>query len=392
MTKNRVSYTLDSTLETVNNAEETAGRIAAEAGFDDEDVMKISMAVREAAVNAVLHGNAYDPGKKVTLAFERTAQDLVITIRDQGKGLDPNKIPDPLASENLLKTSGRGIFIIHLEICLDVTGAVDENVSAISVQPEDLATITPSYTFATPVLGGQAAVAVSAVYGRKRTSTDALITTPLVAGSFATTQSRFDTISDTVSGFGDFSPQASLRWNTGVHNVMTYVTGNVPLGAYDPARLSNIGIGHGALDGGVGYTYFNEQSGYEFSAVGGVTYNFVNPDTHYQSGVDLHLDWGASRFLTKQLQIGLVGYLYNQASCDGGSGNRVGCFQSRVAGAGTQLGYTISMGQLEGNVNVKAYKEFAAANRPEGWNVWLTYTLSPAESASARPAAPRRSP
>jgi hypothetical protein len=173
---------------------------------------------------------------------------------------------------------------------------------------------------------------------------------------------------------------------------MTYVTGNVPLGAYDPARLSNIGIGHGALDGGVGYTYFNEQSGYEFSAVGGVTYNFVNPDTHYQSGVDLHLDWGASRFLTKQLQIGLVGYLYNQASCDGGSGNRVGCFQSRVAGAGAQLGYTISMGELDGNVNVKAYKEFAAANRPEGWNVWLTYTLSPAESASARPAAPRRSP
>ena len=73
MSGNRVSYTLDSTLETVNNAEETAGRMAAEAGFDDEDVMKISMAVREAAVNAVMHGNAYNPSKKVTLAFERTA-------------------------------------------------------------------------------------------------------------------------------------------------------------------------------------------------------------------------------------------------------------------------------------------------------------------------------
>ena len=72
MSADRVSYTLDSTLETVNNAEETAGRMAAEAGFDDEEVMKISMAVREAAVNAVLHGNAYDPNKKVTLAFERT--------------------------------------------------------------------------------------------------------------------------------------------------------------------------------------------------------------------------------------------------------------------------------------------------------------------------------
>ena len=113
MSTDRVSYTLDSTLETVNNAEEAASRIAAEAGFDDDDVMKISMAVREGAVNAVLHGNGYDPNKKVTLAFERTAGELVIVIRDQGKGLDESKIPDPLAPENLLKTSGRGIFLIR---------------------------------------------------------------------------------------------------------------------------------------------------------------------------------------------------------------------------------------------------------------------------------------
>jgi len=113
MTEQRVSYTLDSTLETVDNAEQAASRIAAEAGFDDDEVMQIAMAVREAAVNAVLHGNAYDPGKKVGLDFERTAQDLVITIRDQGKGLDLAKIPDPLAPENLLKTSGRGIFLIR---------------------------------------------------------------------------------------------------------------------------------------------------------------------------------------------------------------------------------------------------------------------------------------
>lgn len=113
MSEDRVSYTLDSTLETVNNAEETASRMAADAGFDEEEIMKISMAVREAAVNAVLHGNAYDPNKKVTLAFERTAHDLVIVIRDQGKGLDASKIPDPLAPDNLMKTSGRGIFLIR---------------------------------------------------------------------------------------------------------------------------------------------------------------------------------------------------------------------------------------------------------------------------------------
>jgi hypothetical protein len=265
-----------------------------------------------------------------------------------------------------------------------------ESVTAISRGPADQASVTPSYTFATPVLGGQAAVGLTAIYGRTVTTNEAVIDTTRFERSFEITRSRFDTISDTVWGFGDLSPQFSLRWNSGVHNVMTYVTGNIPVGAYDPARLSNIGIGFAALDGGVGYTYFNEQTGLEFSAVAGVTYNFINPYTQYQNGVDVHLDWGASRSLTKQLQIGLVGYLYNQASCDGGAGNRVGCFQSRVAGAGGQLGYTIPMGGLEGNVTVKAYKEFAAANRPEGWNAWLTYTLSPADPAPAPPPPPAR--
>jgi len=64
MTKHRVSYTLDSTLETVDNAEQTATRIAAEAGFEEDEVMRISMAVREAAINAVLHGNATIRGRK----------------------------------------------------------------------------------------------------------------------------------------------------------------------------------------------------------------------------------------------------------------------------------------------------------------------------------------
>jgi serine/threonine-protein kinase RsbW len=113
MAEKKLSYTLDSTLETVDSAEQTASRMAVESGFDDEEVMRIAMAVREAAVNAVLHGNAYDPDKKVKLDFERTVNALVITIKDQGRGLDLEKVPDPLAPENLLKTSGRGIFLIR---------------------------------------------------------------------------------------------------------------------------------------------------------------------------------------------------------------------------------------------------------------------------------------
>jgi serine/threonine-protein kinase RsbW len=113
MTVKQVSYTFESTLETINHAEEQASKIATAAGFSEDDVMSIAMAVREAAVNAVLHGNAYDPAKKVTLAFDTGEKGLTIVVRDQGKGLDVDSIPDPLAPENLLKQSGRGIFLMR---------------------------------------------------------------------------------------------------------------------------------------------------------------------------------------------------------------------------------------------------------------------------------------
>ena len=109
----RVAYTLDSTLESVNKAEQTAEVFAEQAGFAEDERHKITMSVREAAVNAVLHGNAYDPGKKITVSYESQPDRLIITVLDQGKGLDERKLPDPLAEENLLKTSGRGIFLIR---------------------------------------------------------------------------------------------------------------------------------------------------------------------------------------------------------------------------------------------------------------------------------------
>ncbi|MGI9103115.1 MAG: ATP-binding protein [Terriglobales bacterium] len=108
----RVSYRLDSTLESVNQAEELASKMASKLGFDDDDLNRISMAVREATVNAVLHGNSYDPAKKMTVGLENTGSSLVITVADEGRGLDLAAVPDPLAPENLLKQSGRGIFLI----------------------------------------------------------------------------------------------------------------------------------------------------------------------------------------------------------------------------------------------------------------------------------------
>ncbi len=109
----KISYTLDSSLASVDRIEQTAEELAKKAGLDEDEIYRITMAVREAAVNAVLHGNAYDATKQVVAEFETSKTELVIRISDQGKGLDPDHLPDPLAPENLLRGSGRGIFLIR---------------------------------------------------------------------------------------------------------------------------------------------------------------------------------------------------------------------------------------------------------------------------------------
>jgi len=249
-------------------------------------------------------------------------------------------------------------------IPLNLTANVSANLDARA----DLALALPTYTFATPVLGGQLTLGAVGLYGRVDTSLAGSVTGALATPLGTFPFSRFDSISDSVTGFGDVLPIATLRWNAGVHNYMTYITGDIPVGAYDSTRLSNVGIGHSAIDAGGGYTYLNPQTGHEFSGVLGFTYNFTNPSTQYQNGVDMHFDWGASQFLTKQFQVGLVGYVYKEIGCDSGSGDRVGCFQSQVVGLGPQLGFVIPLSTTtQGYLNVKGYKEFAAQNRPDGW-------------------------
>ena len=263
-----------------------------------------------------------------------------------------------------------------------ITANFNANLTANLNADADLGMAIPSYVFATPVLGGQATMALLVPFGRSQAAVDATLTGALGPIGFT----RSGSLSDSVTGFGDVVPQFNVRWNAGVHNFMTYITGNFTVGAYDPTRLANLGIGHNAIDGGGGYTYFNPQTGHELSAVLGFTYNFENTDTQYQNGVDMHLDWGASQFLSKQLQVGLVGYWYNQISCDSGAGDRVGCFESRVAGIGPQIGYIIPLSkEYQGYINLKGYKEFAAENRPDGWNVWLTFAISPAARSEPPP-------
>jgi hypothetical protein len=246
----------------------------------------------------------------------------------------------------------------------------------------DLGLISPTYVFPTPVLGGQLALGVMFVTGANSTSLDGTLTA--MVGPLSAT--RTGGIDSSLTGFGDIFPQASLRWNMGVHNFMIYGTGDIPVGAYDSNRLANLGIGHGAIDGGFGYTYLNPQTGFEASAVTGFTFNFENPDTNYTNGIDWHLDWGASQFLSKQFFIGAVGYFYDQITADSGQAAFLGSNESRVIGVGPQIGYMFPISdQYGGYLNVKGYSEFDAYRRPDGWNVWVTFVISPAPPAPTVP-------
>jgi hypothetical protein len=232
----------------------------------------------------------------------------------------------------------------------------------------DLALIVPSYAFATPVLGGQASLSMMTVVGGTSTSLSGTLSGSLSAGGFTIPFMRSDSFGSAVTGFGDLAPQAAIKWNQGVYNYMVYATGDIPVGDYNAARLSNIGLGHAAFDGGGGYTYFNPKTGQEFSAVGGFTYNFLNPSTNYQNGVDFHLDMAAAQFLSKQWLVGAVGYLYDQVTSDRGSAPILGPVQSRVAGVGPQIGYIFPINGMQGFLNFKTYFEFDHHDRADGWN------------------------
>jgi serine/threonine-protein kinase RsbW len=108
-----VEQVLDSTLESVDHAEQVALELARESGFGEEDLDRIGMSVRECMVNAVVHGNRYNANKKVQLSLTRTPEKLIIRVSDQGEGFDPDDVPDPVASDNLLRHSGRGVFLMR---------------------------------------------------------------------------------------------------------------------------------------------------------------------------------------------------------------------------------------------------------------------------------------
>lgn len=228
-------------------------------------------------------------------------------------------------------------------------------------------TLTPSYTPATPVLGGSLTFEFSFGGGYDNISSTGSLTN---AG-----RTRSASISGSIWGASDLSPLVSLAWTRGVHNWMIYATGNLPVGNYSSQRLANTGLGHGAVDAGAGYTYFDTKTGLEFSAVAGLTFNVENHSTQYKNGIDSHLDYSLSKSVAANAQIGLAGYLYCQLTGDSGSGAKLGPFESKVAAIGPQVNWNFNMGGQSWSASVRGYYEFWAVNRTHGAAGFATLNL-----------------
>jgi serine/threonine-protein kinase RsbW len=102
-----------SSLESVDRAEEMVLEAGETIGLDEEEVHRVGMAVREAMVNAVVHGNGYSANRTVHFSLSCNPAELRVVIRDEGEGFDFDALPDPTSEENLLRQSGRGFLLMR---------------------------------------------------------------------------------------------------------------------------------------------------------------------------------------------------------------------------------------------------------------------------------------
>ncbi|GJE61430.1 SphA family protein [Methylobacterium trifolii] len=224
---------------------------------------------------------------------------------------------------------------------------------------------TPVWVTPAEIFGGNLGFSVTIPFGTPNVSAGAVLSSPridrLVSG-----RER-----DAIFNVGDIYLASFVGWHSGNVHWSTTVLGVVPSGSYENGQLSNISLNRPALDLSAALTYLDPVLGYELSVVPGITFNWINPATQYRTGTEFHLEWSASKYLSQQLSVGIVGYFYDQVTGDSGRGDRIGPFKGRVTALGGQIGYTFKVGEIPVSTNVRVLREFDVTNRFEGTATYL---------------------
>jgi hypothetical protein len=215
------------------------------------------------------------------------------------------------------------------------------------------------------LFGGELGFANTSAYGSETTT----VATPYVD---ALGSERHATTQQTVASFADTEFSAILGWRAGDQHWSLTVSGFVPTGNYDPARIAQTGLNRPSLDIKGAYTFLSLQSGLELTAALGVNVNAINNRTNYQSGAELHLEWTLAQHLPFGLAAGVGGYFYQQITNDGGPGDPNGPFRGHVAAIGPIITYTLKAGAQQVDFDARWFHEFDAYNRVRGDTIFAT--------------------
>ena len=182
-------------------------------------------------------------------------------------------------------------------------------------------------------------------------------------------------IGDQETRIGDLVPGFMLGWHSGNWHFKTHTLVNTPTGFWEQGNLANAGFNRWAIDNAAAFTWLDPNIGLEISAMAGITYNWENPTTDYNSGSEFHLEYAAVQNFSKSFAVGVNGYFYDQVSGDSGPGARLGSFEGRVAAIGPVMNLNFMLGPLPVSTSLKYFREFDVENRLEGDAGYATITI-----------------
>jgi hypothetical protein len=225
--------------------------------------------------------------------------------------------------------------------------------------------ITGTWVLPWDVLGGNLAIGTITAFGRPRVNANIVID-PAVLDPLEAS------VTDQATVFADPVASAVLGWHSGKWH--WNITGllNIPVGDYREGEIANMAFHRWAGDISGAVTWFDPELGIDLSAAAGFTFNGTNEVTDYTTGTEFHVEWAATKALSKQLSVGLVGYYYDQVTGDSGPGAQLGDFKGRVTALGGTIAYNFELGQTPISTRVKVYREFDVENRLEGTAGYFT--------------------